>query len=402
MNTATIDEFPGYTFYRDGKVTNKYGQLMGCKNERYIYSTFIDKNKKKHKKYIHCMIIWAFSGEIANGREVDHINSNIKDNSYENLQYLTKEEHKLKTKENKIPKSNFHKYKGIHRNGSEVFFDSISVESICKLIYNNTAITSFRKSVKNSTYFEDYIWYNLTRSKVNINDNEIWKKCEIENIYASNLGNIKNKEIYLNPYLKDGYKTINLIINKKKSYKRVHTLVCSAFHGNKPEWASSVNHINEDKLDNRPENLEWSTPTQQADVNRLKIRLEKENESYDFISIKSAADFLHVQPGSISNCIKGKNKTICGYNVIFDKDEVRKTRLRGERLFGATAINKLDNDKNIIESFNSLNVAAKNLFPDLDISKYSRIAYNLKQSSIKNNKVYGYYWKIISNDNNLT
>ena len=30
------------------------------------------------------------------------------------------------------------------------------------------------------------------------------------------------------------------------------------------------------------------------------------------------------------------------------------------------------------------------------------IAYNLKQLSIKNNKVYGYYWKIISNDNNLT
>lgn len=41
--------------------------------------------------------------------------------------------------------------------------------------------------------------------------------------------------------------------------KGVHILVATAFHGPKPGWANQVRHLNGNKRDNRPRNLEWGT-----------------------------------------------------------------------------------------------------------------------------------------------
>lgn len=43
-----------------------------------------------------------------------------------------------------------------------------------------------------------------------------------------------------------------------KNYK-VHRLICEAFHGPPPKDKPVVIHINENALDNRPENLKWGT-----------------------------------------------------------------------------------------------------------------------------------------------
>lgn len=42
----------------------------------------------------------------------------------------------------------------------------------------------------------------------------------------------------------------------------VHRLVCLAFHGYPKIWQTDVNHIDCDKSNNRPENLEWCTRKQ--------------------------------------------------------------------------------------------------------------------------------------------
>jgi len=53
---------------------------------------------------------------------------------------------------------------------------------------------------------------------------------------------------------------------------KVHRAVCSAFHGPAPFPGAVVMHLNENALDNRPENLKWGT--QKENLNALGFRLK--------------------------------------------------------------------------------------------------------------------------------
>jgi hypothetical protein len=47
--------------------------------------------------------------------------------------------------------------------------------------------------------------------------------------------------------------------NKKFGTMKVHRLVCEAFHGPAPFERAVVLHLDENALNNRPENLQWGT-----------------------------------------------------------------------------------------------------------------------------------------------
>jgi hypothetical protein len=105
--------------------------------------------------------------------------------------------------------------------------------------------------------------------------NEVWKDipryphCEV-----SNNGKVRYKrDFYIHCQAKTkqerplklggfGYYQVNLLPEDRSSYgntESVHNLVAEAFIGSKPGESYRVDHINENLLDNRPENLRWIT-----------------------------------------------------------------------------------------------------------------------------------------------
>jgi len=108
---------------------------------------------------------------------------------------------------------------------------------------------------------------------------EIWKDVVgYEGFYsASNLGRIKSNDrimvvkrgksvfekrcssvILTGAYDPKGYLTVSLSVKNKIRTKRIHRLVCEAFHGKKIEGMIAC-HNNGNKQDNRADNLRWGT-----------------------------------------------------------------------------------------------------------------------------------------------
>lgn len=105
-------------------------------------------------------------------------------------------------------------------------------------------------------------------------------KCEIKSVpgyFIDTDGNIFNKSgRKLKPHLHNlGYLRIGFNrVNGKQIKKFVHQLIAEAFIEKPDHGQTQVNHKNGNKADNRIENLEWCTPSENikhAIENRLLI-----------------------------------------------------------------------------------------------------------------------------------
>jgi hypothetical protein len=172
----------------------------------------------------------------------------------------------------------------------------------------------------------------------------------------SNYGNVRSTSYkgvrILKPSLtKCGYQNVILCVNQKKIHKLVHRLVAEAFVEN-PNNLNVVNHLDGNKTNNIPSNLEWCTTEQnnehaydngllQRYEDRPAAKLTKEQvlKIPEYINMGATTDDLKnlfgVSRRCIDNIFEGKNWT--GLGIDFTKlKPCRKIRNKPSRF-------KLDN-----------------------------------------------------------
>lgn len=166
-------------------------------------------------------------------------------------------------------------------------------------------------------------------------DIEIWKDIPgYEGLYQiSNFGNVKSlnynrtgKERIKKTQLCKGYVRAYLCKNSIKTWHRVHRLVYEAFIGPIPD-GMQVNHIDENKQNNRIDNLNLMTPKENMNWGSCNERRAEtlkhtkpsksiicEETGIIYRSIREAWRQTEIFHGSICKCCKGKVQTAGGYH----------------------------------------------------------------------------------------
>jgi hypothetical protein len=165
---------------------------------------------------------------------------------------------------------------------------------------------------------------------------EIWKSITgFETKYlVSDLGRVKSlsrdykygshDDVILKTNDRRGYEGVTLFDNGKRYYKAVHRLVAEAFIPN-PDNKPCINHKDENRKNNRANNLEWCTYSENSNygncrkkisnrVSRRVYQLSKDGEIIKvWDSMSKASESLGVHLSEISKCCKNHKFTAGGF-----------------------------------------------------------------------------------------
>ena len=165
---------------------------------------------------------------------------------------------------------------------------------------------------------------------------EIWRDIKgYEGKYmVSNLGRVKSlnynktgKEKILKGVDNGrGYLILNLYRGGKGKTCRINRLVAQAFIEN-PQNLPEVNHKDEDRTNNRVDNLEWCTTQYNVEYSQAKAVIGINKVSgliVEFPSLMEASRQTGIDQGNICHCLKGRQKSAGGYywHYASDSEEV--------------------------------------------------------------------------------
>ena len=175
---------------------------------------------------------------------------------------------------------------------------------------------------------------------------EIWRTAIYDDVVyeglyqVSNLGNILSlnyrntgRAELMNPWEdKDGYLKIGLRKNRKTDFILVHRLVAQTFLPN-PDNLPQVNHKDENKANNRVENLEWCDGKYNHNYGTINQRISKANTngklSKPVLQLSLTGELIREYPSAnecgrngfersgVIRCCNGEQKTHKGFKFIY-------------------------------------------------------------------------------------
>lgn len=128
---------------------------------------------------------------------------------------------------------------------------------------------------------------------------EVWKEVLTSDngtkYFVSNLGRIKSvQETVLTPNIgQNGYRALSINLDGKQQRKSIHRLVAGAFLPKPKDQKFVVNHIDGNKLNNKIENLEWCSPSDNT-KHSYRIGLSKSGEHHPKAKLRSE-DILKIR-----------------------------------------------------------------------------------------------------------
>lgn len=132
----------------------------------------------------------------------------------------------------------------------------------------------------------------------------------------------------LSPYIGvDGYAHITRSENNKKYRYRVHTIIANVFVPN-PNGFKYVNHIDSNKLNNNPENLEWCTNSQnvyhgwhsgnRTHKNRTKVSVYLNGKLINtYPSIRQLSMDLQLDRHKVARILKEESNNCYKYKFVY-------------------------------------------------------------------------------------
>ena len=155
---------------------------------------------------------------------------------------------------------------------------------------------------------------------------EIWKRCaEYPKYEVSDLGRIRHIAGNIRKTRQcAGYQYVCIWQNGKHKNLRVHRLVAKAFIPN-PSGKRCVNHIDGNRSNNRVDNLEWCSASEN-EIHKSRVLMHKASPPVItkavlcvetgilYTSIQAAAENTKVNHRHIGEVASGKRKTAGGYH----------------------------------------------------------------------------------------
>lgn len=265
-----IKDCPNYKISNFGRFINvKYMNILKYKPRKdgYVLAQITHSDGTRKGSLVHRLVCEAFIDNPNNYKIVNHKNGIKHDNKESNLEWSTYSNNTKHAYETGLMKR--FKPKRMIK-GKPIL--QLSLDGTLIKEYPSIKVATKEIGYKNKYRISDavqgrsnttgYIWHY---KKLEDLSGEIWKPVNLKNYehyQVSNLGRLKNKDCnLLHPGNTHGYYRVILSNNKRKIGIYIHQLVALTFIDN-PNKCRVVNHKDSNKLNNKADNIEWCTHSQ--------------------------------------------------------------------------------------------------------------------------------------------